>query len=205
MISRSKSKKYFFEPLEIKLSDYPDFSSEKQYKFTSKFYPESTEVEIDIYSKISPAESMNVYMGIDIGSTSTKAIIISEDKEVIAGLYTRTIGRPVAVVQTIFEAITCMQEDLGIVFNFSGVGTTGSGRKFIGKIIGADTVLDEITPHARAAYELDILKQIRFSKVANLLFESYQLIEFVALFPLLIFHILLQTLFVFLNQLYPVL
>ncbi len=36
-----------------------------------------------------------------------------------------------------------------------GVGTTGSGRKFIGKIIGADIMLDEITAHARAAYELD--------------------------------------------------
>lgn len=155
LISHSEDKKYFSEPLEIKLSDYPDFSSEKQYLFTSEFYPEATPVETDIYSKISSTGPMNVYMGIDIGSTSTKAIIISDNKEVIAGLYTRTIGRPVTVVQIIFEAIYHMQQELGIIFNFSGVGTTGSGRKFIGKIIGADTVVDEITAHARAAYELD--------------------------------------------------
>ena len=155
LISHSEEKKYFSDPLKIKLSDYPDFSSEKKYLFTSELYSEATAVEIDIYSKISSAGPMNVYMGIDIGSTSTKAIIISEDKEVIAGLYTRTIGRPVTVVQTIFEAIDRIQQDLEIIFNFSGVGTTGSGRKFIGKIIGADTVVDEITAHARAAYELD--------------------------------------------------
>ena len=35
------------------------------------------------------------------------------------------------------------------------VGTTGSGRKFIGSIIGADQVIDEITTHARAAIELN--------------------------------------------------
>ncbi|MFC1850622.1 acyl-CoA dehydratase activase, partial [candidate division CSSED10-310 bacterium] len=32
---------------------------------------------------------------------------------------------------------------------------TGSGRKFIGKVIGADLIIDEITAHARAAFELN--------------------------------------------------
>ena len=40
-------------------------------------------------------------------------------------------------------------------FIFDGVGTTGSGRKFIGRIINADLIIDEITAHARAAYELN--------------------------------------------------
>ena len=38
-----------------------------------------------------------------------------------------------------------------------GAGTTGSGRKFIGKILNADLIIDEITSHARAAYELNPL------------------------------------------------
>src|SRR5208283_436701 len=40
-------------------------------------------------------------------------------------------------------------------FQVNGCGTTGSGRKFIGKILEADCILDEITAHARAAYELN--------------------------------------------------
>ncbi|HQL82537.1 MAG TPA: acyl-CoA dehydratase activase-related protein [Spirochaetota bacterium] len=40
-------------------------------------------------------------------------------------------------------------------FSVLGAGTTGSGRKFIAEIIGADVALDEITAHARAATELD--------------------------------------------------
>jgi predicted CoA-substrate-specific enzyme activase len=45
----------------------------------------------------------------------------------------------------------------GVRININGVGTTGSGRKFIGKIINADLIIDEITSHARAAYELNPL------------------------------------------------
>ncbi|MCK4748256.1 MAG: hypothetical protein KAT15_14500, partial [Bacteroidales bacterium] len=36
-----------------------------------------------------------------------------------------------------------------------GVGTTGSGRKLVGKILNADLIVDEITAHARAAVYLD--------------------------------------------------
>jgi predicted CoA-substrate-specific enzyme activase len=149
--NHKKEKKYHYEPLELKLSDYPDFKSLDSYEFTSKFFPMATPVEVDIYRDLSVNRSFQVYLGIDIGSTSTKAAIVDSDGEVVAGLYTRTAGRPVEAVQSIFEAV----DDIAGNFEFSGVGTTGSGRKFIGKIIGADLAIDEITAHARAAYMLD--------------------------------------------------
>jgi predicted CoA-substrate-specific enzyme activase len=149
-ISHKKEKKYHYDPLELKLSDYPDFKSFNSYEYSSSLYPMATAVEVDIYSDLPECGAMPVYMGIDIGSTSTKAAIVDADGEVIAGLYTRTAGRPLEAVQTIFEAI----DGIGS-FEFLGVGTTGSGRKFIGRIIGSDTALDEITAHARAAYALD--------------------------------------------------
>jgi len=57
-------------------------------------------------------------------------------------------------MQVLLEAIDSFQTD-DLKFNFKGAGTTGSGRKFVASIIGADIALDEITAHARAAYELD--------------------------------------------------
>ncbi|PKL17601.1 MAG: CoA activase, partial [Spirochaetae bacterium HGW-Spirochaetae-5] len=146
-----KEKKYHYEPLELKLSDYPDFKSLDSYEYISKLFPMATPVEVDIYRDLSVNRSIQVYLGIDIGSTSTKAAIVDSDGEVVAGLYTRTAGRPVEAVQSIFEAV----DDISCNFEFAGVGTTGSGRKFIGKIIGADYAIDEITAHARAAYMLD--------------------------------------------------
>jgi len=44
-------------------------------------------------------------LGIDIGSTSTKAAILDRKNTVIAGFYTRTAGRSVKAVQKLFEAV----------------------------------------------------------------------------------------------------
>lgn len=150
-INHIKEKSYHYDSLELKLSEYPDFKSFDSYEYSSKYFPMATPVEVDIYADLSVSGTVPVYMGIDIGSTSTKAAIVDADGEVVAGLYTRTAGRPIEAVQTIFEAL----DDIAGSFEFLGVGTTGSGRKFIGKIIGADSALDEITAHARAAYMLD--------------------------------------------------
>ncbi len=151
----SKEKKYYYKPLKLELSNYPEFSSFEKYNFNSIKNPGSTPVEVDIYMALQAGQSEEVFLGIDIGSTSTKAVITNTNSEVIAGLYTRTSGRPVAAVQTIFEAVADIEEKKGIKFVTCGAGTTGSGRKLIGRIIGADLELDEITAHARAAAQLD--------------------------------------------------
>ena len=59
--------------------------------------------------------------------------------------------------KSILEAIENISRQKKIKFIITGVGTTGSGRKFIGKILNADLVIDEITSHARAAFELNPL------------------------------------------------
>ncbi len=144
---------YFYEPLELKLSDYPDFDGLEHYEYSMP--GNISDVEVDIYQELKHGISMDVFMGIDIGSTSTKAIIIDSDFLPVAGFYTRTSGDPIVAAQAIFEACNSYIENKSIKFNFKSVGSTGSGRKFIGKLIGADTILDEISAHARAAVDLD--------------------------------------------------
>ena len=161
LIIKTQTKKtYPYKPLKLELSDYPDFTSLKKYNFQSKVFPDLAKVEVDIYEDLSKSQPkrlryIEVFLGIDIGSTSTKATIVSEENIVLIGLYTKTAGQPFTALQTIFEAIDEIQVKNKLKFNFLATGTTGSGRKFIGKIIGADIILDEITAHARAAYEID--------------------------------------------------
>ena len=152
--NEAEIKKYYNRPLSLKLTDYPDFAGTESYNFTSKFY-DFTSVEVDIYEDIKTGSKIDAYIGLDIGSTSTKAVLLNPNRGIVAGFYTRTSGNPLQAVQVIFESIDSMSVSRGIQFNFLGTGTTGSGRKFIGQIIGADTALDEITAHARAAVELD--------------------------------------------------
>ena len=155
LVRERHEKSYFYEPLQLQYSEYPDFTSLYKYEYTSKYFPMATPVEVDVYEEIQSINGVDCYAGIDIGSTSTKAVLTDNDGTVLAGLYTRTSGRPLEAVQTIFESIDDIKCRYSIEFNIKGIGTTGSGRKFIGEIIGSDLILDEISAHARAAYQLD--------------------------------------------------
>jgi predicted CoA-substrate-specific enzyme activase len=144
------NKDYYYAPLELKLSHYPDFSSESRCLYTSAA---GMEVEVDVYQPLSG--QYKVYLGVDIGSTSTKAVFLDGDKKVLAGFYTRTAGQPLEAVQALCETAEAIARRHDAGWEIAGAGTTGSGRKFVGDIMGADLALDEITAHARAAYELD--------------------------------------------------
>jgi predicted CoA-substrate-specific enzyme activase len=142
----------FHPPLCLELSSYPDFPGSQRYEYMP---PKGAPVEVDIYLPIEPGSTRRVVMGIDVGSTSTKAILLDDQRQVLAGFYSRTAGQPITAVQAILAAMSAWCREQQIALNFRGVGTTGSGRKLIGAIAGADLVVDEITAHARAAYELN--------------------------------------------------
>jgi len=92
-----------------------------------------------------PVES---YLGIDIGSVSTKLVVVDVNGDLIYDIYTRTKARPIEVVR---EGLKQIKRDIGHLVNIIGVGTTGSGRELIGELIGADTIRDEITAHKTGA------------------------------------------------------
>ena len=86
------------------------------------------------------------YMGVDIGSISTKGIIIDEKNNILASEYLWTEGDPIGAVKRLI-AVLKKQFD-SKKYKVVGVGTTGSARKLIGVILGANVVKNEITAHA---------------------------------------------------------
>lgn len=155
IVSKPNDKSYFNEELTLKLSEYPEFTSWKSFLRNSSAFTGTTPIEVDLYSNFNELSDTKVYLGIDVGSTSTKAVLMDNSKNVLAGFYTRTSGQPVIAIQTIFETIYSLENKYKLKFNIESAGTTGSGRKFVGKIIGAEEIIDEISAHARAAIELD--------------------------------------------------
>ncbi len=143
----------FYPPLTLRYSDYPSFAAYKRYEQTIEGRPGQPFVEVDLYRPW--AESLDAYLGVDIGSTSTKAVVTDLHGEVLGGFYTRTAGRPLSAAQALFDAIDAAAGAEQCTLAIHGSATTGSGRKFIGEIIHADEVLDEISAHARAACALD--------------------------------------------------
>jgi predicted CoA-substrate-specific enzyme activase len=93
------------------------------------------------------------YLGVDVGSTSTKAVIMDESGTRLLGKnYLMTAGRPVEAVRQVFRHL--LRDGAGKV-KIAGVGVTGSGRYLVGGFIGADMIKNEITAQTRAAAEMD--------------------------------------------------
>ena len=87
----------------------------------------------------------NCYLGIDIGSISTKGVIIDENNNIIRSLYIWTEGNPIKATE---KLINGLKEGLVDDYVIKGIGTTGSARKLIGLMLDANVVKNEITAHA---------------------------------------------------------
>jgi len=146
---------YVYEPLEIKLSSYPDEMKDNDMLYTPQKVKHPSKVQVDIYMDSLISDPLESYIGMDIGSTSTKGVLTDINGKPIAGFYTYTNGQPLNATRAILESILYFSENRNLALSVKGVATTGSGRKFIGAIIGADMIIDEITTHARAAFELN--------------------------------------------------
>ncbi|NQU15781.1 MAG: CoA activase, partial [Desulfobacteraceae bacterium] len=95
---------------------------------------------------------MPVYLGVDVGSTTTKYAVINEGREIIHKGYVPTQGKPVEVTQNLLKII---RDEIGEKIEIRGTATTGSGRNVVGDFLNVDLIIDEITAHARGAVEID--------------------------------------------------
>ncbi|MHC1745355.1 MAG: acyl-CoA dehydratase activase [Syntrophobacteraceae bacterium] len=95
-----------------------------------------------------------VYLGVDVGSTSTKYALIDEDGQIIHKCYLPTQGKPIEVTQRLLQTLV---RETGKRVRLMAIATTGSGRNVVGDFLQADLVLDEITAHARGAVAVDPL------------------------------------------------
>ncbi len=145
---------YAFAPLELKQSKAPDVTAMHLARFTRPGSKGENPVEVEIHAAWEAMRPLDFMLGIDVGSTSTKAALVTPTGAVAAGVYTRTAGQPIAAVQSLLAAIADIGNRRVGLLRIIGAAVTGAGRKLAGAVVGADLVLDEITAHARAACAL---------------------------------------------------
>jgi predicted CoA-substrate-specific enzyme activase len=91
---------------------------------------------------------MEAYLGVDVGSVTTKFAVLDKDNQLVTTIYVLTQGKPIEMVQ---QGLKQIQQQLPEDAEIRGVATTGSARYLAGVILGADLVKNEITTHAVAA------------------------------------------------------
>ncbi|MGD9686822.1 MAG: acyl-CoA dehydratase activase [Desulfobacter sp.] len=134
-------------PLVIERSVYPTFKVE--YGYTDR---DGNEVRITRW----PGNGqLSGFLGIDVGSTSTKLVMIDRNENVILDIYRKTGGNPLKATAKLFSALRELVERRKGSIEILGVGTTGSGRKLVGMVIKADNITNEITAHLKGAMKVD--------------------------------------------------
>ena len=134
-------------PLELRLTDYPSFEVADAW-----IDDLGNEIRISSWPGEKPVQG---YLGLDVGSTSTKAVLVDEGGSVLVDIYRRTAGDPIGATKALFSALEGISDSRGSAIQVRGCGTTGSGRKLVGAVIGADAVVNEITTHLAGAFATD--------------------------------------------------
>lgn len=97
-------------------------------------------------------------LGLDVGSTTTKAVLVREkDQALLASIYLRTNGDPVGASRQCYKAILdqIQQNTPADQISITGLGVCGSGRQIAGLHAMTDGVINEIIAHATASVYFD--------------------------------------------------
>lgn len=105
------------------------------------------------FSKSTAKENDICILGLDVGSTTTKAVIVRvADNSILASVYLRTNGNP---VNASVECYKRLKEQIPVKINIIGLGTTGSGRHIAALHALTDGVINEIIAHSVASAYFD--------------------------------------------------
>lgn len=88
----------------------------------------------------------DAFLGIDIGSISTKGVIITPDGTIIARSYLWTEGNPADAARRVVDHLASQIDRNAVAVR--AVGTTGSARRLVGAMTSAAVIKNEITAHA---------------------------------------------------------
>ena len=98
-----------------------------------------------------PGDVARGFIGIDGGSTSTKAVLLSKEGEVLARAYQLSKGNPIQDTIEILEKLRGQVESQGASIEVLGAATTGYAKDTLRDVIRADVALVETVAHTKSA------------------------------------------------------
>ncbi|MGA2147845.1 MAG: BadF/BadG/BcrA/BcrD ATPase family protein [Bryobacteraceae bacterium] len=122
--------------------DDEDLKAFKAKYRTKKFHPATFQA----------GETVEGFVGIDGGSTSTKAVLITKDhkRRILAKTYQLSKGNPIEDTVEVLQKLDRQVRDQGVELKILGVGTTGYAKDILKDVIGADAALVETVAHTEA-------------------------------------------------------
>jgi predicted CoA-substrate-specific enzyme activase len=98
-----------------------------------------------------PGQTVSGFIGIDGGSTSTKAVLLGKGGEILCKTYQLSNGNPIQDGIEMFEKLREQVETKGASLEVLGVGTTGYAKDILKDVLNADVALVETVAHTESA------------------------------------------------------
>jgi predicted CoA-substrate-specific enzyme activase len=122
----------------------------------------ATEGELDTFKdvyrrrKFTPAtfqkgQTVGGFIGIDGGSTSTKAVLLDENGDILCKAYQLSNGNPIQDTIEMFENLRGQVEAQNAKLEVLGVATTGYAKDILKDVLKADVALVETVAHTESA------------------------------------------------------
>ena len=96
-------------------------------------------------------QTIGGFVGIDGGSTSTKAVLLDEQGDILCKCYQLSNGNPIRDTIDMFEGLRGQVESQGAKLEVLGVGTTGYAKDILKDVLKADVALVETVAHTESA------------------------------------------------------
>ncbi|MFY9644932.1 MAG: BadF/BadG/BcrA/BcrD ATPase family protein, partial [Terriglobales bacterium] len=91
------------------------------------------------------------FIGIDGGSTSTKAVLLDENGDILCKAYQLSNGNPIQDTMEMFENLRGQVEAQNAKLEVLGVATTGYAKDILKDVLKADVALVETVAHTESA------------------------------------------------------
>jgi predicted CoA-substrate-specific enzyme activase len=102
-------------------------------------------------AEFNSGELISGFVGVDGGSTSTKAVLLDKDGEILCKAYQLSNGNPIEDTIDMFEKLRKQVESRGAALEVLGVGTTGYAKDILRDVLNADVALVETVAHTESA------------------------------------------------------
>ncbi len=133
-------------------------------------------------ARFEPGQVVEAFVGLDGGSTSTKAVLLDRDRNVLVKSYQLSKGNPIVDTQEVLADLEQKVLDQGATLKVMGIGTTGYAKDILKDTLGADVALVETVAHTESALafypDTDVICDVGGQDIKLIILKNRQVKDF---------------------------
>ncbi|MCA9661837.1 MAG: CoA activase, partial [Myxococcales bacterium] len=129
-----------------------------------------------------PRTTVRAYIGIDGGSTSSKAVLLGEDGAVLRKVYQLSKGNPIVDTKELLADLREQVQSEDCELEILGVGTTGYAKDILKDVLRADAAIVETVAHCESALhfydEVDVVCDVGGQDIKIIILKNGKVKDF---------------------------